>query len=188
MNEMVEEIKLSCKEDINKAINHQISEYMVVRAGRANPHILDRVVIDYYGVPTPIKNMASISVPEARVLAISVWDQSQVKNVVKAIAAADIGVNPNEDGKTIRLVFPMLTEERRKELVKNIKKLAEETKVAVRNARRDAMDMIKDLEKEGQISEDEKARYEDEIQDLIDKGCQEVDENCKTKEKEIMEV
>ena len=151
MNEMVEEIFEACKEDIKKALNHQINEYLVIRAGRANPHILDKVMIDYYGVPTPIKNMASISVPEARILAISVWDQSQVKNIVKAISAADLGVNPNEDGKTIRLVFPMLTEERRKEIVKNIKKLAEETKVVVRNARRDAMDMIKDLEKEGQI-------------------------------------
>lgn len=188
MNEMVEEIFKACKEDIKKALNHQINEYLVIRAGRANPHILDKVMIDYYGVPTPIKNMASISVPEARILAISVWDQSQVKNIVKAISAADLGVNPNEDGKTIRLVFPMLTEERRKEIVKNIKKLAEETKIVVRNARRDAMDMIKDLEKEGQISEDEKARYEADIQKLVDEGCQEVDENCKAKEKEIMEV
>ncbi len=188
MNEMVEEIISSCKEEISKAIAHQLNEYAVVRAGRANPHILDRVMIDYYGVPTPIKNMASITVPEARILAISVWDQSQVKNVVKAISAADIGVNPNEDGKLIRLVFPMLTEERRKELVKSIKKTAEETKVVVRGARRDAISMIKDLEKEGDISEDEMARYEDEIQALIDKGCEDVDENCKAKEKEIMEV
>ncbi len=188
MDEMIEEVLLSCQEDIKKAINHQANEYLVIRAGRANPHILDKVMIDYYGVPTPIKNMASITVPEARILAISVWDQSQVKNIVKAIAAADIGVNPNEDGKTIRLVFPMLTEERRREIVKNIKKIAEETKVVVRNARRDAMDMIKDLEKEGQISEDEKARYEEEIQKYVDNGCQEVDELFKTKEKEIMEV
>lgn len=188
MNEMVEEIILTCQDDIKKAINHQLSEYLVVRAGRANPHILDKIMIDYYGVPTPIKNMASISVPEARILAISVWDQSQVKNIVKAIAAADLGVNPNEDGKTIRLIFPMLTEERRKEIVKNIKKIAEETKIVVRNARRDAMDMIKDIEKEGQISEDEKARYEDDIQKLVDEGCQEVEENFKVKEKEIMEV
>jgi ribosome recycling factor len=188
MNEMVEEIKNSCKEDIKKAIDHQISEYLVIRAGRANPHILDRVSIDYYGVPTPIKNMASITVPEARILAITVWDQSQVKNVVKAISAADLGVNPNEDGKTIRLIFPMLTEERRKEIVKSLKKIAEEAKVVVRNARRDAMEMIKDLEKDGEISEDEKAQYEDEIQKLVDKACQEIDSNYGAKEKEIMEV
>ena len=188
MNEMFLEIKESCKEEINKSLNHQLNEYMVIRAGRANPHILDKISIDYYGVPTPIKNMASITVPEARILAISVWDQSQVKNVVKAIAAADLGVNPNEDGKTIRLVFPMLTEERRKELVKDIKKIAEETKVTIRNARRDAMEMIKDLQKDGEISEDEQKRYEEEIQTLIDNGCQEVDDNFKTKEKEIMEI
>lgn len=188
MNEMVDEIKSSCKEEINKAIDHQKSEYLVIRAGRANPHILDRVMIDYYGVPTPIKNMASITVPEARILQISVWDQSQVKNVVKAITSADLGVNPNEDGKTIRLIFPMLTEERRKEIVKQIKKIAEDTKVAVRNARRDAMDMIKDLQKEGEISEDEQSRYETEIQKLIDEGCQVIESNYEAKEKEIMEV
>ena len=188
MSEMINEIKDSCKQEIKKAIDHQLSEYLVIRAGRANPHILDRVSIDYYGVPTPIKNMASITVPEARILQISVWDQSQVKNVVKAITAADLGVNPNEDGKTIRLIFPMLTEERRKEIVKQIKKIAEDTKVAVRNARRDAMDMIKDLQKEGEISEDEQSRYEGEIQKMIDASVQEIDSNFDSKEKEIMEV
>ncbi len=188
MNEMIEEIELSCQEEIDKAVNHQLSEYLVIRAGRANPHILDKVFIDYYGVATPIKNMASITVPEARVLAISVWDQSQVKNVVKAITAADLGVNPNEDGKVIRLIFPVLTEERRKEIVKSIKKIAEETKIAVRNARRDAMDMIKDLEKSGEISEDERDGYEDEIQKIVDRACDKIDENYKAKEKEIMEV
>lgn len=188
MNEMYEEIKLSCEEEIQKVENHQINEYLVIRAGRANPHILDKVMIDYYGVPTPIKNMASITVPEARILAISVWDQSQVKNVVKAITAADLGVNPNEDGKTIRLIFPMLTEERRKEIVKQIKKIAEESKIAIRNARRDAMDMIKDLEKNGEISEDERKTYEIEIQKLIDSACDRVEDKSKLKEKEIMEV
>ncbi len=188
MSEMIEEIELSCQEEIDKAVNHQLGEYLVIRAGRANPHILDKVYIDYYGVPTPIKNMASITVPEARVLAISVWDQSQVKNVVKAITAADLGVNPNEDGKVIRLIFPILTEERRKEIVKSIKKIAEETKIAVRNARRDAMDMIKDLEKNGEISEDERDSYENEIQKMVDKACDQIDENYRAKEKEIMEV
>lgn len=188
MNEMINEIKDSCKQELNKAIEHQKSEYLVIRAGRANPHILDRVMIDYYGVPTPVKNMASITVPEARILQISVWDQTQVKNVTKAIIAADLGVNPSEDGKTIRLIFPMLTEERRKEIVKNIKKIAEETKVAVRNARRDAMEMIKDLQKEGEISEDEQARYEVEIQKMIDEAVQNIDTNFDIKEKEIMEV
>ena len=188
MNEMVEEIKFSCQEEIEKALNHQLNEYLVLRAGRANPHILDKVFIDYYGVPTPIKNMASITVPEARILAISVWDQSQVKNVVKAISAADLGVTPNEDGKIIRLIFPMLTEERRKDLVKSIKKIAEETKIAVRNARRDALDMIKGLEKNSEISEDERDVYEQDIQKLVDQACDKIDENYKVKEKEIMEV
>ena len=188
MNEMYEEIKLSCQEEIEKAENHQTNEYLVIRAGRANPHILDKVMIEYYGVPTPIKNMASITVPEARILAINVWDQSQIKNVVKAITAADLGVNPNEDGKTIRLIFPMLTEERRREIVKQIKKIAEDSKIAIRNARRDAMDMIKDLQKNGEISEDEQKSYEADIQKLIDAACDRVDEKSKVKEKEIMEV
>jgi len=188
MNEMVEEILSSCKNDCKKAVDHQIQEHLVVRAGRANPHILDKVTIDYYGVPTPIKNMASISVPEARILAINVWDQSQHKNVVKAITEANLGVNPNEDGKTIRLIFPALTEERRKEIVKQIKKIAEDTKVAIRNARRDAMDMIKDLQKDGEISEDEQKRYEDEIQKMINNYIGEVDANFDEKEKEIMEI
>ncbi len=188
MNEMIEEIFLSCKDEIEKAINHQTNEYMVVRAGRANPHILDKVFIDYYGVPTPLKNMASITVPEARILCVSVWDQTQVKNVVKAISMADLGVTPNDDGKVIRLVFPMLTEERRRDLVKDIKKIAEETKIAVRSARRDAMDMIADLEKEGQISEDEQTSAEKDVQKIIDNACDKIDEIFKTKEKEIMEV
>ena len=188
MDEMTDEILLSCQEEIDKAINHQLNEYLVIRAGRANPHILDKVFIDYYAAPTPLKNMASITVPEARILAIQVWDQSQVKNVVKAISAADLGVTPNEDGKVIRLIFPMLTEERRREIVKSIKKIAEDTKVAVRAARRDAIDMLKDLEKNGELSEDNFHAVEDEIQKLIDKSCDKIDDNYKAKEKEIMEV
>ncbi len=188
MNEMVEEIFMSCQAEIEKALAHQKNEYLVIRAGRANPHILDKVFIDYYGVPTPIKNMASITVPEARILAISVWDASQVKNVSKAIAMADLGVTPSDDGKVIRLVFPMLTEERRKEIVKSVKKIAEETKIAVRGARRDAMDMLKDLEKDGEISEDELATAEKEVQKDIDLAVNKIDEEAKAKEKEIMEV
>lgn len=188
MDSLFDEVELSLQEEIEKAINHQVNEYLVVRAGRANPHILDKVYVDYYGVPTPIKNMASITVPEARILAISVWDQSQMKNIIKAISAASLGVNPNEDGKVIRLIFPMLTEERRREISKNLKKLAEDSKVAVRNARRDAMEMIKELEKDGEISEDEKADYEERIQKLVDSACDKIDDNYKTKEKEIMEV
>ena len=188
MSELFDEIELSFQEEVEKAINHQINEYLVIRAGRANPHILDKVFVDYYGVPTPIKNMASITVPEARILAISVWDQSQLKNIVKAITAADLGVTPNEDGKIIRLIFPILTEERRKDIVKNLKKIAEETKIAVRNARRDAMDMVKDLGKDGEISEDDREIYEEKIQKMVDTACDKIEENFKTKEKEIMEI
>ena len=188
MNEMTEEIFASCKEEIAKALNHQKNEYQLLRAGRANPHILDKVFIDYYGVPTPIKNMASITVPEARILAVQVWDQSQVKNVIKAISMADLGVTPNDDGKMIRLVFPALTEERRKDLVKDIKKIAEDAKIGVRGARRDAMEMIEDLEKNGEISEDEQSLAEKEVQKIIDNACDKIEENFKTKEKEILEV
>ncbi len=188
MSEMIEDIMLELDNEIEKAINHQLNEYLVIRAGRANPHILDKVYVDYYGVPTPIKNMASITVPEARILAISVWDQSQVKNISKAISQADLGVTPNEDGKVIRLIFPMLTEQRRLEIVKSIKKIAEDSKIAVRNARRDAMEMIKDLEKNSEISEDEKNGYSEDIQKAIDNACDKIEDNYKTKEKEIMEV
>lgn len=187
MNEDIKEIISACKEDVEKAINHQSNEYMVIRAGRANPHILDRVFIDYYGMPTPLSQMASITVPEARILAISVWDQSQVKNVVKAIAMADLGVTPNDDGKVIRLVFPPLTEERRRDIVKDVKKVCEETKIAIRSSRRDALEMLKDLKKEG-LSEDECASAEEEVQKIINIYCDKADELSKAKEKEIMEV
>ncbi len=188
MQNDIEEICLSCQADIEKALTHQLSEYQVIRAGRANPHILDKIFIDYYGAPTPLNQMASITVPEARVLAISVWDASQVKNVIKAIAASDIGITPNDDGKIIRLIFPALTEERRRDIVKNVKKLAEDTKIAIRSARRDAMDMLKDLEKEGMISQDEQSAGEKEVQKLIDSAIDKVEDVCKAKEKEIMEV
>ena len=188
MQNDIDEILLSCQEELEKALGHQRSEYLVIRAGRANPHVLDKVFIDYYGVPTPINQMASITVPEARVLCISVWDQTQVKNVSKAISATDIGITPNEDGKNIRLTFPILTEERRREIVKSVKKIAEDTKIAVRGARRDAMDMIKDLKKDGLISEDEESGAEKEVQKLIDTYNGKIDDLFSAKEKEIMEV
>lgn len=187
MQDEIGEIILACQEELEKALNHQKNEYLVIRAGRANPHVLDKVFIDYYGVPTPINQMSTISVPEARTLCVSVWDASQVKNVSKAIAAADIGITPNDDGKVIRLTFPMLTEERRRDIVKQVKKIAEDTKVAIRNARRDAMDLLKDLKKEG-LSEDEVAVSEKEIQKLIDTYGDKIEEVCKAKEKEIMEI
>lgn len=186
-NEVVEEIFMILEEELDKAYNHQKNEYAVIRAGRANPHILDKIFVEYYGVPTPLTQMATISVSEARILCISVWDQSQVKNVSKAISASDIGITPSDDGKVIRLTFPQLTEERRREIVKTVKKIAEETKVAMRNARRDAMDMIKDLKKEG-MSEDECAGYEKEVQKNIDSYISKVEDLSISKEKEIMEI
>ena len=188
MNEMIEDIFSSCKQDLEKVYNHQQSEYLVIRAGRANPHILDKVMVEYYGTPTPIVQMATVTVSEARILNISVWDASQIKNVEKAISMADIGITPTNDGKVIRLVFPQLTEERRKEIVKNVKKICEETKVAMRNARRDALDMLKDMKKEGEISEDEFAAAEKEVQKIIDKYTALADSLADDKEQEVMKV
>ena len=188
MNEMVDDIFLSCKEDMDKAYLHQQNEYLVIRAGRANPHILDKVMVEYYGVMTPIVQMATVTVSEARILNISVWDASQIKNVEKAISQSDIGITPSNDSKTIRLVFPTLTEERRKEIVKNVKKICEETKVAMRNVRRDTLDMLKDLKKDGELSEDEYATSEKEVQKIIDKYTDMADNLAEDKEAEVMKV
>lgn len=188
MNELVDDIFSSCKEDLEKAYLHQQNEYLVIRAGRANPHILDKVMVEYYGVPTPIVQMGTVTVSEARILNINIWDASQIKNVEKAISQADIGITPTDDGKTIRLVFPMLTEERRKEIVKNVKKLCEETKIAMRNVRRDTMDMLKDMKKDSQLSEDEFAVCEKDVQKMIDKYTDMVDKLAADKEAEVMKV
>lgn len=188
MNEMVDEIFSNCKEDLEKAYLHQQNEYLVIRAGRANPHILDKVMVEYYGVPTPIVQMGTVTVSEARILNINVWDASQIKNVEKAISQSDIGITPTDDGKTIRLVFPMLTEERRKEIVKNVKKICEEAKVAMRNVRRDALDMLKSMKKDGELSEDEYASSEKEVQKLIDKYTDLADKLAEDKEEEVMKV
>ena len=188
MNEMVDEIFSNCKEDLEKAYLHQQNEYLVIRAGRANPHILDKVMVEYYGVPTPIVQMGTVTVSEARILNINVWDASQIKNVEKAISQSDIGITPTDDGKTIRLVFPMLTEERRKEIVKNVKKICEETKVVMRNVRRDALDMLKSMKKDGELSEDEYASSEKEVQKLIDKYTDLADKLAEDKEEEVMKV
>lgn len=188
MNEMVDEIFSNCKEDLEKAYLHQQNEYLVIRAGRANPHILDKIMVEYYGVPTPIVQMGTVTVSEARILNINVWDGSQIKNVEKAISQSDIGITPTDDGKAIRLVFPMLTEERRKEIVKNVKKICEETKVAMRNVRRDALDMLKSMKKDGELSEDEYASSEKEVQKLIDKYTDLADKLAEDKEEEVMKV
>ena len=159
-----------------------------VRAGRANPAILNKVSVEYYGTPTPINQVAGISVPEARLIVIQPWDASILKEIERAILAADIGINPNNDGKVIRLVFPELTEERRKELVKDIKKMAEESKVAVRAIRRDGMDKAKTMQKNSEITEDDLRAAEDTIQKLTDKKIEEIDRILADKEKEILTV
>lgn len=159
-----------------------------VRAGRANPAILNKIMINYYGTPTPINQVAGISVPEARLIVIQPWDASILKEIEKEILKAEIGINPNNDGKVIRLAFPELTEERRKELVKEIKKMGEEAKISVRSVRREGMDAVKSEQKEGTITEDEQKMYEDKIQKLTDSKTQEIDNQIEKKEKEIMSV
>jgi len=159
-----------------------------IRAGRANPAILNKVSVEYYGVATPINQVAGISVPEARTIVIQPWDASVLKDIEKAILASDIGLNPNNDGKVIRLSFPELTEERRKDLVKDIKKIAEESKVAIRSIRRDGIDEAKSLQKESLLTEDEEKKAEEQIQKLTDKKIAEIDAMLEKKEKEIMSV
>ena len=176
------------EERMNKTISVYEEKLSEVRAGRANPAILNKVKIDYYGTPTPINQVAGVSVPEARLIVIQPWDVSVLKDIEKAILASDIGINPNNDGKVIRLAFPELTEERRKELVKDIKKMAEEAKVVVRNARRDGIDEAKKLQKDGEITEDELKQAESEIQKITDKNIEEIDNILNKKEQEVMSV
>ena len=173
---------------MNKTIEVLKQNFSEVRAGRANPAILNRISVEYYGTPTPINQVAGISVPEARLIMIQPWDASILKDIEKAILASDIGINPNNDGKVIRLSFPELTEERRKELVKDIKKTAEEAKVAVRAIRRDGIDKAKAMQKNSEITEDELRGAEDTIQKLTDKKVEEIDKVLSDKEKEILTV
>ena len=176
------------KEKMSKTLESLNTRLSEVRAGRANPAILNKVKINYYGTPTPINQVAGVSVPEARMIVIQPWDTSVLKDIEKAILASEIGINPNNDGKVIRLAFPELTEERRKELVKEIKKYAEESKVAVRNSRREAIDKFKAMQKEGEITEDELKQAEDEVQKITDKNTEEIDKMIEGKEKEIMSI
>ena len=176
------------EERMNKTLSVLEENFSEIRAGRANPAILNKIMIDYYGVPTPINQMAGISVPEARLIVIQPWDASILKEIEKAIIASDIGLNPNNDGKVIRLVFPELTEERRKDLVKDIKKIAEESKVSIRAIRRDGIDEAKSMQKESLITEDELKKAEDTIQKLTDKKIDEIDVILDRKTKEIMSV
>lgn len=176
------------KEKMNKSLNALNNEYASIRAGRANPSVLDKVTVDYYGAPTPVNQMAAVSVAEARILVIQPWDATSLKAIEKAILASDIGINPTNDGKSIRLVFPQLTEDRRKELCKTIKKYGEECKVTVRSIRRDTMEKFKAMKKNSEITEDDLKDCEKKVQDLTDKFCGEVDKAVADKEKEIMSI
>lgn len=182
------EILTKCEEKMNKTINALDKEYAAVRAGRANPAVLNKITVDYYGTPTPVEQMAAISVPEPRTLLITPWDASSLKEIEKAIQTSDIGINPSNDGKSVRLNFPPLTEERRKDLCKDIKKYAEEAKVSIRSSRRDALEKIKSQKKNSEITEDDVKKLEKKIQDLTDKYCKEADSLSANKEKEIMSV
>lgn len=176
------------KEKMEKSISVYSEKLSEVRAGRANPAILNKVKIDYYGTPTPINQVAGVSVPEARLIVIQPWDMSILKEIEKAILASDIGINPNNDGKVIRLAFPELTEERRKDLVKDIKKMAEEAKIVIRTIRRDGIEEAKQEQKDGDMTEDELKQAENEIQKLTDKSVEEIDKILANKEKEVMSV
>ena len=173
---------------MQKTIEVVTSDFASVRAGRANAAVLDKIVVDYYGTPTPIQQVASISSPDPRSLMVSPWDSSLLKAIEKAIQTSELGINPQNDGKVIRLLFPQLTEERRKELTKQVRKYAENGKVAIRNIRRDAMDRLKAAEKKGEMTEDDRKVCEKELQDMTDKFCKQIDDMCAQKEKELMAV
>ena len=176
------------RERMNKTISVLQQELNGLRAGRANPQVLDRVMVDYYGTPTPINQLGNISTPEPRMLVIAVWDQKAIPAVEKAIQKSDVGINPSNDGKVIRLVFPELTEERRKELVKVVRKKGEESKVAIRSIRRDANEQIKKQQKDNELTEDDLKRLEEKIQKLTDELIREIDTIVSAKEKEILSV
>ncbi len=184
---MQEHLKLY-EDKMEKSLDVLLDEYASIRAGRANPHVLDRLRIDYYGTPTPIQQVGNVTVPEARMIVIQPWEKSLLKEIEKAILVSDLGINPTNDGNVIRLVFPELTEERRKDLAKDVKKKGEGAKVAVRNIRRDAMDSIKKMEKAGDISEDDLKQGEEKIQKITDKMIEKVDKAIEAKTKEIMTV
>lgn len=184
---MTEELKIF-EEKMQKSINNLQENFNSIRAGRANPHVLDKIKVDYYGTPTPIQQVGNISVPEARIIQIAPWENKMIKEIEKAINMSDLGINPTNDGSTIRLVFPELNEERRKDLAKQIKKYAEEGKVAVRNIRRDAMDLIKKMEKNGDFTEDDSKQAEKDMQKVTDKAIEEIDKMCDTKTMDIMTI
>lgn len=176
------------EQKMEKSIDAMLDEFASIRAGRANPHVLDKLRVDYYGTPTPIQQVGNISVPEARMILIQPWEKSLIKPIEKAIQTSDLGINPSNDGSVIRLVFPELTEERRKELSKDVKKKGEAAKVAIRNIRRDANDTVKKMEKNDEISEDDLKDAEEKIQKMTDKAIEKVDKAVENKTKEILTV
>ena len=187
-NETIELIFMDLEDRVAKAVEYMKNEYNLMKAGRANPKLVEKILVDYYGAPTPINQMGNISVPEARLLVISVWDKTAIPKVSKAIQAANIGVTPQDDGVVIRLVFPALTQERRMALVKDVKKLAEEAKVAVRNCRRDAMDQLKAVKNSKTVSEDLIADYEQEVDKIVSKVIENIDKLSKEKEADVLSV
>lgn len=176
------------EEKMDKSLDNLLNEFASIRAGRANPHVLDKIRVDYYGQPTPLQQVANISVPEPRTLMIQPWEASLIKEIEKAILCSDLGITPNNDGKAVRLNFPELTEDRRKEMAKDVKKKGETAKVAIRNIRRDANDAIKKQNKDNEISEDELKSLEDQVQKLTDKFVEKVDQAVEEKTKEILTV
>lgn len=188
IEEQVAEYFFDYEVALDKAVSYLKNEYLSMRAGRANPHILDKIFVNYYDTPTPINQIANISVQDARVLAISVWDASAVKDVIKAISTSDIGINPTDDGKVIRLVFPQLTEERRIDMTKTIKRLAEEAKITCRNARRDIIELLKKHKKNSEITEDMLASYEKDVQKTLDVTTDRIEKMQVEKEREIMQI
>ena len=185
---MASELTKPFEEKMKKTLTALDSDYGTIRAGRANPHVLDKIMVEYYGTPTPLNQVGNITVPEPRLLQIQPWDASLLKAIEKAINMSELGINPNNDGKVIRLVFPELTEERRKELTKEVKKKAEASKVAIRNIRRDAVDAFKKQEKKSEITEDELKQAEKDLQKLTDESCKALDDLLAKKEKELMAV
>ena len=184
----MDKVLKKAEESMQRRVDHLESEYARVRAGRANPGVLDKVLVDYYGTPTPVQQLAAVNVAEARTLTIQPWDASVLRGIEKAILTSDIGINPQNDGKCIRLVFPPLTEDRRKEIVKEIAKNAEDSKVQVRNERRDAIEQLKKLKKNSEITEDDLEVGQEKVQKATDKFIKKIEELCQLKQKEIMEI
>lgn len=188
MSELIKEKLDQSEQRMRKVIDRLTAEFSTIRAGRANPAVLDKIAVDYYGSPTPIPQVATVAVPEARMLTITPWEPSMIREINKAILASDLGINPTDDGKSIRLVFPQLTEDRRKELCKTIKKYGDEAKVGVRNERRDVLEKFKTMKKNGEITEDDQKNAEKKVQTLTDRFTEEIDKAVAAKEKEIMSL